>query len=75
MGLEGGNRIAELHGFWGVSVIAGINKSTDGILLATKVLGSLCDVFLTVSLASLEADCCKKVCHFEAVGERLVGCA
>ena len=38
-----------------------------------KVLGGLCDIFLTVSLTSLEANCSEEVCHFEAVGERFMG--
>ena len=38
-----------------------------------KVLWGLCDILLTVSLASLEANCSEEICHLKAVGERFVG--
>ena len=72
-GLEGSNGIAELQGFGGICIVTGINKGMNGILLMTKVLGGLCDIFLAVSLAILEVNHCKEVGHFEVVGERLLG--
>ena len=72
-GLKSGDGIAELHGFGRICVITGINKSTNGVFLMTKVLRGLCHVFLTVSLAGLEPDGDEKVCHFEVIRERLMG--